>query len=83
MEKRYALKRLIFTTCIIYGLMLAGCESNDYDNSVDPPATTISPAHGDVLVPDTSVSDSGTMMHNDTTLLPADSMAAAQPKAVY
>lgn len=83
MEKRNIFKRLIFTSCIVYGMMLAACQSNDYDTSLDPAGTTIRPAHGDVLVPDTGLTRADTSMHDSTMMHSTDSMAASKQEAFY
>jgi hypothetical protein len=74
------LRKLFISSCIIYGLFLAGCDSNDYDNSLDTPATTVSPAHGDKLVPDTNLSGADTSMHGRDLLHSNDSLAVSSPK---
>lgn len=75
--------RFITLSFIVCGMVLTGCQSNDYDTRLNDPATTVSPAHGDVLVPDTSLTNADTSFQNGTIIQSADSMAASQPKAVY
>ena len=74
MKQQNIFMRLFVTSCIIYGMMLAGCQSNDYDNSIDPPATSVSPAHGDVLVPDSGLTKADVSMHDSTMMHSTDSI---------
>lgn len=76
---QHILRKLFISSCIIYGIFLAGCDSNDYDNSLDTPATTVSPAHGDKLVPDTVLSQADTSVHGRTLMHSNDSMAVSKP----